>query len=140
MLKRVLLGTLAVLTMFGIGRALLAPGTARAQNVECAATAMSNTEARIATQVGKSTASAKAVEQELATPDQLPQELTEFGRTTARLRQLSQDLANDIGAYETAHAAKMAEFDQELQAIKDQGTRRPIETEGHIRGQPSEPR
>jgi hypothetical protein len=124
MRKRVLFGTLAVLTTFGVGRALLAPGTARAQNVERAATAMSTTEERIATQVGKSAASAKAVEQELATPDQLPQELTEFGRTTGRLRQLSQDLANDIGAYETAHAATMAEFDQQLQAIKDQGTRR----------------
>jgi len=103
------------------------PNTARAQGVERATTALSNTEQRIAAEVGKSTMSAKAVEQELATPEQLPQELTEFSRTTTSLRHLSQDLANDIGAYEITHAAKIAEFDQELQAIKDQATHRHME-------------
>lgn len=127
MLKRVLLGTLAVLVTFGVGRVFIMPNTARAQGVERATTALSNTEQRIAAEVGKSTMSAKAVEQELATPEQLPQELTEFSRTTTSLRHLSQDLANDIGAYEITHAAKIAEFDQELQAIKDQATHRHME-------------
>jgi hypothetical protein len=88
--KPVLLGTFSVLTMFGVGRACDGHGPSPKCRTRCYG--MSNTEERIATQVGKSAASANTVERELATSDQLPQELTEFGRTTARLYQLSQDL------------------------------------------------
>jgi hypothetical protein len=51
---------------------------------ERATTAMSTTEERIAAEMGKSASSAKAVEQDRASPNSLPQELSEFRRTTAR--------------------------------------------------------
>jgi len=88
-----------------------------------ASAALAKTEERLAKDVATSTEDVRELQQHLATPDQLPQDLQAFERTTTRLKALQQDLTRDIAAYETALVAKLTELDQELAAIHDTTTR-----------------
>lgn len=123
--RRIIIGTLAVLSIATLSRLFSTPG--RAQSVDDANKHLAKTEERLANEVGKSNQAATAVVTDLNTPERLPAELTEFGRTTQRLQTLSQDLSKDIASYETATTAKLGEFDNELKLIKDAGTRRHLE-------------
>jgi len=125
MQKRLIIAALAVLSLGLLLRVFSTPG--RAQDVDQANAALAKTEHRLADEVTTSTETAQALEQDFSSPDKLPAELTEFAKTTERLRQLSEDLGKDVTAYETATTTKLAEFDGELKAIKDSSTRRHVE-------------
>jgi hypothetical protein len=129
MLKKIAAGLLGVIALSMVGNAVFVPTSARAQSVEQASAKLSKTEAQLASAVTKSATGAVAVTQELQNPSQpgLTGQLTEFGRTNDRLKQLQDELSKDIGSFEEARAAKLATLDAELLAIKDTTTRRQME-------------
>jgi hypothetical protein len=120
-----MIGSVGVLATVLLVRALVSPGTARAQSVEEASATLDKTEQRLATTVGKSNAAARRLDPDH--PENLPAELQEFTHTTTQLLDLKEELGRDITEYDRARTEKLAAFAQELSAIKDPTTRRPLE-------------
>jgi chromosome segregation ATPase len=101
-----------------------------AATVEQAGAALSATEHQLTDAVTKSAATLGAIDQGLATPQGLSQELQEFDRAAQQLERLVGELDREIAAFDTARTEKMTEFNDEFDAIASAPIRHHLE---HLR-------
>ena len=125
--RKIITGAAVVLSLGLLLRVFSTPG--QAQAVEQATERLEKTEQRLSAEVKDSAKTAKDLANDLNTDgqDRLPAALAAFGRSTQRLHELHAELAKDISNYDAARTSKLADFDSELQQIKDANTRRHME-------------